>query len=180
MILAVDIQWPATLPLPHSDFSGMPRNATLLSADHMGRQHRRSRRTKKFDDVSARWNLTPAQYTIFRSFFLTTLGNGAAKFELEFRQPRNSGNSFWAVRFLGGYNVKVNDGIWTVDAALELIGFIKDAPTPEVPDPPDPGEDPPAPPKAWGIFYAASEDSGGEAERFVLSDGRVLYVKDEE
>ena len=54
------------------------------------------------------------------TFYDTTLGNGAARFEMELKYPKNSALSFWVIQFLGSPNVTPisRPGIWEVTAQI--------------------------------------------------------------
>lgn len=120
MTLTLDYEWPETLPLPFLDYSGVPRNQTLFSPDAAYHVARRSRFTRSYCVLSAVWHFSDDQMEAFKAF-LVVLGNGAAQFKIELRFPKNSALTEWAARFESSYEGEYNDGIWTVNAALELV-----------------------------------------------------------
>lgn len=121
MILQVDIAWPTSIPLPSLDFSGAPRNSTLVSPEESATIVRRSRFQRSYSMLSVGWVLTEAQYQDLCDFFLGDLGNGTAQFKIELRYPKNSELTEWSVRFGGGYEASREEGYWTVRASLELV-----------------------------------------------------------
>ncbi len=121
MNLELDVSWPATLPLPKIDFSGVLRNSTLASPPESAAIARRSRFQRVYSTLSVAWVLTPAQNAIFSDFFLNDLGNGTAQFQIELLYPSNSVLTWWAARFGAGYQASYDDGFWTIQASLELV-----------------------------------------------------------
>ena len=116
------IDWPTSLPLPFVEYAGEPRNATLVSQQlRGGDEERRSRFTSSFVQVQAIWVFNETQLTAFRTFFTTTLYNGAHAFKIELRYPKNSALDEWAVRFLGDVTFDNDTNMWQVSAALDLI-----------------------------------------------------------
>lgn len=116
------ITWPATIPLPFVDYVGEPRNATLVSQQlRGGDEERRSRFTASFVQVNAVWVLNETELAAFRTFFTTTLCNGACAFAIELRYPKNSVLEEWAVRFLGDVAFDNDTNMWQVSAVLDLI-----------------------------------------------------------
>lgn len=121
MILQVDIDWPVALPLPFLEYSGEPRNGTLVSPTDAAAISRRSRFERSYTTLSVAWVFTDAQYQSFKTFFATTLGNGTAQFAIELRFPLNSGLTEWSVRIEDGYTAAHEEGMWRVQATLDLV-----------------------------------------------------------
>ncbi len=121
MILTVEESWPDTIPLPFFEFNGAPINASISSPNEQHKVERRSRRVKSFQALGVRWILTPGQYTDFREFFYTNLGNGAARFSIQLRYPKNSTLDDWDVRFTAGWKATHMEGLWQVEAQLDLV-----------------------------------------------------------
>ncbi len=100
----VDVSWPVDLlPLPSLDFSSAPRNATIVSPAENVAIVRRSRFERSYAVLTVGWKFKGAQIQIFKDFFYSDLGNGIAQFKIELRYPKASELTFWAVRFVGGY-----------------------------------------------------------------------------
>lgn len=123
MTVTCDIPWPVTLPLPFVDYSGAPRNTTLVAPGESAGQMSRSRFQTSYSGLSVSWILTtPAEKAAFETFYTTTLYNGTAAFEIELRFPKNSELTAWMVRFSGdGYDMQWADGNWVITAALDLL-----------------------------------------------------------
>lgn len=125
MQITADITWPedtgSHLPLPYCEFSGVPRNASIVSEKESPRISRRSRFQRQFSSISVRWVLTEAELADFETFYDETLGNGVACFSIDLRYPRNSELTPWLVRFDGGYQITKSDGLPVVEATLNLI-----------------------------------------------------------
>jgi len=121
MTLAIDISWPVAIPLPFVDYSGTPKNTTIVSATENAIIIRRSRFTRSYTAISVSWVLTREQYEAFQEFFADTLGNGVSQFKLELRYPLNSALTWWAVRFEDGYESDYDDGMWRVETMLLLV-----------------------------------------------------------
>lgn len=124
MNLTVDLTWPEDLPLPDINFSGVPRNSTLVSPAENASIARRSRFERSYSVLTVGWTFTVAQNAIFKAFFLDDLGNGSAQFKIELRHPLQSALTWWEVRFAEGYQETYDDGFWTVQASLELTNPI--------------------------------------------------------
>jgi hypothetical protein len=121
VILTIDNEWPATLPLPYLDYSGNPYNQTIYSPDGAFFIARRSRFTKSYCILSVAWNFDDDEFEAFKLFVLNSLGNATSQFKIELRFPKNTELTEWAVRFESGYQANQNDGVWNVIAALELV-----------------------------------------------------------
>ena len=121
MTLDTEISWPAAIPLPLIDYSGGPRNGTIVSDVNSGAIERRSRFERSYAEIEATWRLTGTQYVTFKAFFSDTLGDGTAQFKLELRYPNNSVLTEWAVRFLGGYAAQYLNGMWEIKTTLDVI-----------------------------------------------------------
>jgi len=112
--------WPDTIPLPMLEHSGQPGHATIASEMSSARIQRRNRFKSAVILLAVTWNLSLEEMDLFEEFFTDTLGNGAAKFEIELRHPLNSELAPWVCRFIGGYEADYMDGRWDVKAQLEL------------------------------------------------------------
>lgn len=113
--------FPSTIPLPFIDYSGGVRNATIKSNEDHGYLYRRARRNTAYADLSVVWVLTPRQYALFRTFYDTTLSNGATQFEIELRYPKNTELTEWVVRFQAGFDATYQEGIWNLSAGMEIF-----------------------------------------------------------
>jgi len=125
MELALETVWPADLPLPKVDYTGLPRNTTLVSKRDSAYITRRSRFECTYAMLSVSWCLTNDQLEDFETFFTGELDNGIAQFKIELRYPENSALKEWAVRFDEGYSTTYEDGTWLVQASLDLVGPIQ-------------------------------------------------------
>lgn len=123
MVVTLDNEWPASLPLPLIDYSGVPKNQTLVTPEITHHIARRSRFTRSYCILSVGWTFNDDQLATFNDF-LTSLGNGTAQFKIELRFPKNTGLTEWAVRIEDGYQVTYDDGIWKVTSNLELVSLI--------------------------------------------------------
>jgi hypothetical protein len=121
MIMQVDIEWPANLPLPLLDYSAQPANGTLVSEPSEAVRIARSRFQRTNAAISVSWNFTAAEYSSFKAFYDATLGNGCAQFSLSLRYPLNSELTDWMVRFVGDYQSEYLDGTWGVRANLDVV-----------------------------------------------------------
>lgn len=115
--------WPSTIPLPYVDYSGSPRNATLVSSLESGNILRRKRFQKSYTGVAVVWILADTEYALFKTFFESTIDVGAALFKMDLRFPQNSALQEWAVRFVEGYDAAHIDGNWRISANLDLINL---------------------------------------------------------
>lgn len=113
--------FPSTIPLPFVDYSGNVRNATIRSSEDNGYMYRRSRFNTAYTDLTVSWVLSPTQYALFKTFFDTTLSNGASQFEVELRYPKNTELTEWVARFGAGHEDQYEEGMWNVSAPLELL-----------------------------------------------------------
>lgn len=123
MIITLDNEWPATLPLPAIDYSGIPRNQTIYSPDVAYFVERRSRFTRSYCLLSVTWKFDDDQFELFKTF-VDSLGNGTAQFKIELRFPKNTALTEWAVRLEPTYEGTYTDGRWDISAGLELISPI--------------------------------------------------------
>ena len=166
MSLNAIVNWPTYLPLPYVDASGEPLHATLASSLEHARIQRRQRHTAVVVSLSVRWVLGLQEYDNFKDFFATDLGNGAAKFVLELRYPKNSVLTEWRVQFMGGYTSTYEDHNWGVEAVLNLHEVVEAVvPEPELP-------------LAWtGFQVMSAEESAGDWDSFVDADGYEFYTK---
>lgn len=121
MTLTINNEWPDTLPLPLIEYSGTPRHATINSPEDTPSIDRRSRFTRSYNTLEVSWCFTHEQFELFQSFVRYDLGNGTAQFKIELKFPKNSALTEWAVRFEGSYEAEEVDGLWKVNAALELV-----------------------------------------------------------
>ncbi len=158
--------WPTTLPLPFVDAEGQPLHQTLASGLEQANILRRSRFFASVVSLQVRWVFSVAEYEEFKTFFLEELYDGAALFVLELRYPFNSELTEWRVRISGGFAATHQDGIWTVETAIDLISRESDA------------APAPAPVIGWEPFYVVTdESSGGDDELFITADGYDYHVK---
>ena len=122
MILQIDNVWPASLPLPRVDYSGSVVTSSIASSVSSGVIARRSRFHPMYAAVTFNWVLTETQYSAFRTFFETDLGNGLAAFEISLRYPQNTELTDWMVRFAGEFNrMRQETGIWVITALVDII-----------------------------------------------------------
>lgn len=160
------IAWPSSIPLPFVEFAGQSRHSTIASPFSQGRIDRRSRYSMPYGSMVVRWVLDPAQWTAFRTFFETTLGNGISLFTIELRHPKHSELVEWVVRFVGSYQSRNLEGLWAVDAELDLIRRSELAPIAIVED--------------WGPFMVAPEESSeGDHHEFTVVGDHPYYVRRE-
>lgn len=133
MELALETVWP-DLPLPKVDYTGAPRNSTLVSKKSEAYITRRSRFERSYSILSVSWCFTTEQLVVFEAFFAGELDNGIAQFKIELRFPENSALKEWAVRFDEGYTTTYEEGVWSVQATLDLISPVTFGPV--IPGPP--------------------------------------------
>lgn len=119
--ITADITFPTTLPLPFHEYGGQPVNSSIMSNEQTSPLVRRQRFTRSYAGLAVQWVLTRAQFTVFKDFFTTDLGNGIAHFQIELRYPYNNQLTNWIVRFVAGYNAEHSDGFFTVQADLDLV-----------------------------------------------------------
>ena len=110
-----------SLPLPFVDFSGQSRVPSIVSDAQSSVIAGRSRFEKRYATLNVQWVFTQAELEIFEDFFDDDLGNGCACFSLELRYPLNSELTEWLVRFTEGYDVTNQEGMFSVQASLELV-----------------------------------------------------------
>lgn len=125
MTLPIVTEWPTALPLPFIDYSGSVVNATIVSPMDNIVLERRSRFRRAYGSLSVSWRLTGSEFSAFRDFHDVDLGNGIAQFKIELRYPKESVLTEWAVRFTGGYTSNHDDGVWTVQASLDILNPIE-------------------------------------------------------
>jgi hypothetical protein len=77
--------WPATLPQSPliNGYNEVPEDARLVSEVDAGSRKIRNRYTAASEFVNENYVLTAAQYATLKSFYKTTLGNGAEEFTKE-------------------------------------------------------------------------------------------------
>lgn len=158
------VLWPADLPLPYIDNQGEPLHATLASGMPQMRIQRRNRFRSYTTAMMVKWVLNLAQYDSFKAFHKDELFNGMAQFALELKYPYTATLTEWRVRFIGNYAAVYSDGIWSVDASLELIAQV---PTEEE-IPLDPLE---------GGYKVIDEYDLENHVQYVDADGNDYYVK---
>lgn len=110
--------WPATLPqTPLLDgYENRPQNSVLRS-EFDGYTKQRNRFTAALHDVSERYFLTDAQYNTFKTFFDSTLNNGADEFTKQ--NPETGLDEIY--RFVEPYNPSRVGLYWIVECNLEKI-----------------------------------------------------------
>jgi len=111
--------WPSTLPPTPllQGFKDLPQS-TMLSSQMTGLNKQRNRYTAYVSDVTENYWLTPAQFDIFKTFFHTTLGNGAS----EFTKTDPISNTTRTYRFKpSGYNMSFNGVDYFVTLSLEKL-----------------------------------------------------------
>ncbi len=114
--------WPATLPLPALEYSGGAAVATIVSVGSAAKIRRRSRWATSYAALTVRWLFTAAQLTEFLTFWSDTLGNGAARFEIELRFPKNTALDEWIVGFISDIEINaLDDNMNEVNTNLQLI-----------------------------------------------------------
>jgi len=121
MTSSVTLSWPETLPLPTIDYSGEPRNTTIVSAWDDLIVTRRSRFAKTYAILSVVWKMTADQFSDFKDFVSDDLQNSARLFTMDLRYPKNSALSTWVVRLMDTIESAYEDGIWTVQGNLEVL-----------------------------------------------------------
>lgn len=113
--------WPATLPLPFVDYSGVSQVPTLRSPRTSGRLKFRKRYKLTYQTLSCTWKLNWTQWQAFKTFHETTLGNGTARFEMELRYPLNSALTTWICQFIGTIeHSPILNGIREVRTQIQL------------------------------------------------------------
>jgi len=116
--------WPTTLPNPKvSGYTLKPVDQTVRT-DMEGGASRTRRRTKaRNDKVSASWNMSDAQLSIFRTWFdddTAGAAGGAAWFTCSLLVGATGLSSITA-KFIGPYTAPLQDGFrWVVAADLEI------------------------------------------------------------
>jgi hypothetical protein len=161
--IVVNISWPDTLSLPFIGYAGSPRYATVVTPADSAVSQRRSRFSRSYSNLKVSWNFTVAEYDAFQAFFLDTLGNGAARFKIQLRYPKNTDLEEWMVGFGGGYESSWINGLWRVDAELDLV-----MPTVIPEAAPEEGSTP---------FFVASDNSSDGEQEFRTSEDRPFTVK---
>lgn len=104
MILTVDIEWPATLPLPRLDYNSALLPSVIVSDGSAPTLQRRNRFTPLYKRIQADWIFTATEYAAFSTFFTTTLTMGVAAFSIELRYPKNTELTTWLVRLGSGFS----------------------------------------------------------------------------
>jgi len=159
------VLWPSDLPLPYVDAQGQPQHATLAGGVQQMRIQRRNRFRSHTVSFSVRWVLSIAEYDSFKAFYRDELYNGIAQFSLSVRYPYNSGLTEWRVRFLGNYAGVYQEGVWAVEATLELLSQV-----PQV-------EQAIELPLNWGGYQVLDEAESDGYAQYVDADGHDYYVK---
>lgn len=156
--IVVNNSWPESLPLPFVDFSGSPRDTTLTSPEtDPAKIRRRSRYTKNYHSLPVKWVFTTAEYNTFKSFFKNTLRASSA-FSIELRFPKNSALSEWIARFISdGFEATPEEGMWVVDALLDLV-FKQELGT------------------GFGPFRVVVEGESGHSQPFYTLSQKPFYV----
>lgn len=119
--IALTNAWPSTLPIPYVDFSGSPRDTTLVSEREQAKIHRRSRFSRVYHGMPVQWVFSHSEYLAFKTFYKDTIRCVSA-FSIELRFPKNSALSEWMARFVSeGFEATPEEGMWRVDAMLDLV-----------------------------------------------------------
>lgn len=111
-------EWPSTLPQSPllEGFSSVPQDSVLRSdMDALTKQ--RNRFTAVVYDVEESYLLTPAQYTTFRNFYHSTLGNGAE----DFLKPNPESGLTELYRFADVYEAIFNGLQYRVALTMERL-----------------------------------------------------------
>lgn len=111
--------WPASLPQTPllQSFKDEPQN-TVLRSSMTGLTKQRNRYTAYLSNVTEKYWLTPTQFDTFKTFYHTTLGNGAA----EFTKTDPVSDTTRTYRFTGaGYTMSFNGIDFLVTLTLEKM-----------------------------------------------------------
>lgn len=115
--------WPATLPRPLIDgYDVNPFDQTLRQSFESGPGRARRRFFTPFERINVAWRMTEAQFTEFRTWFLSASGanGGAAWFDIEITNGRG-GMATTNARFGGAYRAAPFGATgWKVSAVLEV------------------------------------------------------------
>jgi len=160
--IALDNTWPASLPLPYVQMGGDSYYGVISSPSESARILRRDRFGTRYLDVTAQWRLDATQFAAFQAFF-ELLGNGGSRFGISLRFPKNTELQDWKALFVGGYEVQFEEGVWSVQAPLNLERLL------EVTD---------ADLVGASYFLVASETTGGADEQFVGPSTTFFAVTD--
>lgn len=111
-------EWPSTLPQRPliEGFSDTPQD-TVLRSDMDALTKQRNRFTAVVYNVEESYLLTPQQYATFRSFYHSSLGNGAD----EFFKPNPETGSTDVYRFSDVYEANFNGVSYTVSLSMERL-----------------------------------------------------------
>ena len=114
--------WPNTLPKPAlSGYSVEPQNAVLKTQMEAGPNRYRKRYTTVPVDIKGGLTLTAAQMAVFKTFYQTTINQGADWFVFD---GLNLGNGYTIgseAHFTEPYKANLVDrGMWSVSFSLEV------------------------------------------------------------
>lgn len=110
--------WPATLPQTPllNGYENTPQNSVLRS-EFDGYTKQRNRFTAVLNDVSESYFLTQTQYDTFKTFFESTLKNGAEEFTKQ--NPESGVDELY--RFVEPYSPSRVGLSWVVECKLEKL-----------------------------------------------------------
>lgn len=110
--------WPMTLPQSPliEGFSDTPQDSVLRSKMD-GYTKQRNRYTAALSDVEESYLLTPAQYADFKTFYFSTLGNGAATFT----KPNPEAGTTDLYQFAAPFDATFNGVQYKVKLTLERL-----------------------------------------------------------
>ena len=115
--------WPSTLPNPTWDYALNPVDQTVSTEMEVGASRTRRRTSARNDKADVNWQMSDAQYVIFRAWFdnnSTGAAGGAGWFTVNL--PIGSGGlTSTTAKFDGPFKVMYrNTNGWTVSAKLEI------------------------------------------------------------
>ena len=116
--------WPTTLPNPvGNSYAVNPVDQTVRTDMEGGAARSRRRTTARNDKVNVAWQMTDAQFAIFRAWFdnaTTGAGGGASWFSVNL-PIGTTGMVAVEARFIGPFKSAYMDVLnWTVSGELEL------------------------------------------------------------
>ena len=115
--------WPSTLPNPTWDYTLNPVDQTIATKMESGAARVRRRTTYRNDKADVRWQMSDAQYVIFRDWLedaVTGAAGGASWFNVNL-PIGNGGLSAVTARFEGAHKAAYQStNSWIVTAKLEI------------------------------------------------------------